>query len=37
MEIIECKDCKNMYDCEHTYLGGCTNGKEWEEESQEEN
>lgn len=28
---IDCKNCKDMYDCERTYLGGCTDGKEWED------
>lgn len=28
---IICQDCKNVYRCEFTYLGGCTNGEEWEE------
>ena len=23
-----------MYDCERTYLGGCTDGEEWEEPMQ---
>ncbi|MBQ9113890.1 MAG: hypothetical protein IJY05_03100 [Clostridia bacterium] len=29
-KYIDCKDCQNQYDCERTYLGGCTDGKEWE-------
>jgi hypothetical protein len=29
MEYTECKDCKNMYKCEHTYIGGCSNGSPW--------
>lgn len=37
MKIIECKDCKNMYDCEYTYLLGCIDGEEWTEEPQEDN
>ena len=28
-KLIECVNCKNMYDCERTYLGGCTDGEEW--------
>ncbi len=32
MNYIECKDCAYQYDCERTYLGGCTDGKEWEQE-----
>ena len=35
MKIIECKDCKNIYDCERTYLGGCTDGEEWTDVSKE--
>ena len=31
MKFIDCKDCKYIYDCERTYLGGCTDGAEWEE------
>ena len=31
LKYIDCKDCKYMYDCERTYLGGCTDGAEWEE------
>lgn len=31
-KYIDCKDCQNQYDCERTYLGGCTDGKEFEEE-----
>jgi predicted RND superfamily exporter protein len=31
---IQCKDCKNIYHCEHTYLGGCTNGQEWSEDEE---
>lgn len=27
--IVDCKDCKEMYHCEKTYLGGCTDGKVW--------
>ena len=34
MEYIECKDCKNIYDCEYTYLGGCTDGTEWSEDEE---
>ena len=30
-KIIDCKDCKYQYDCERTYLGGCTDGKRWED------
>ena len=31
-KYVECQNCKYQYDCERTYLGGCTDGKEWEEE-----
>jgi hypothetical protein len=31
-KYIDCKDCQNQYDCERTHLGGCTDGKEFEEE-----
>ena len=30
-KYIDCKDCQEQYDCERTYLGGCTDGKKWEE------
>ena len=30
-KYVECHNCKEQYDCERTYLGGCTDGKEWEE------
>lgn len=29
--VVECNDCKNVYDCERTYLGGCTDGEKWED------
>ena len=35
-KYVECKDCKEQYDCERTYLGGCTDGKKWEEENEGE-
>ena len=28
---IDCHKCKHRYDCERTYLGGCTDGEEWSE------
>ena len=37
MKFIECKNCTNIYDCERTYLGGCTDGEEWESVSEEKN
>ena len=30
-KYVECQNCQEQYDCERTYLGGCTDGKEWEE------
>lgn len=35
-KYVECQNCKYQYDCERTYLGGCTDGKEWEEEDEGE-
>ena len=29
--VVDCHDCSEMYHCEKTYLGGCTDGKAWEE------
>ena len=34
--LVECHNCKYQYECERTYLGGCTDGKEWEEDDAEE-
>ena len=34
--LVDCHNCKYQYECERTYLGGCTDGKEWEEEEAEE-
>lgn len=31
-KFVYCNDCKNMYYCERTYFGGCTDGIEWSEE-----
>ena len=31
-KYIECHNCQKQYDCERTYLGGCTDGKEWEDD-----
>lgn len=33
-KYIECNNCKNIWDCERTYLGGCTDGEEWNEEKE---
>ncbi len=30
-KYVECQNCQEQYDCERTYLGGCTDGKEWKE------
>lgn len=27
--LVYCSECKYQYDCERTYLGACTDGKEW--------
>lgn len=35
-KYIECKDCRYIYYCQLTYLLGCTDGKEWGEESEDE-
>lgn len=29
---VECYNCNYKWDCERTYLGGCTDGKEIDEE-----
>ena len=34
-DIVDCKDCAYQYDCERTYLGCCTDGKNWGEEEKE--
>lgn len=31
-KFVDCHNCKNMWDCERTYLGGCTDGEKWEKE-----
>ena len=36
-KYVECQNCKYQYDCERTYLGGCTDGKEWGCENDDEN
>jgi hypothetical protein len=35
-KIVDCKDCAYQYDCERTYLGCCSDGKEWGEEDAED-
>lgn len=32
-KYVECQNCKEQYDCERTYLGGCTDGKQWEKQA----
>ena len=32
---LPCYDCAMHYDCERTYLGGCTDGKKWEEQNED--
>ena len=34
MKYVDCHKCQYMYDCEYTYLGGCTDGKEWEDDNE---
>lgn len=34
MRYVDCHNCKYMYDCERTYLGGCTDGEEWEDDNE---
>lgn len=34
-KIIKCEDCQEMYYCEYTYLGGCTDGKQWNKKEKE--
>lgn len=34
-KYIECFGCKYMYECDRTYLGGCTDGEEWNDEEDE--
>ena len=34
-KYVECQNCKYQYDCERTYLGGCTDGEEWSEDEDE--
>lgn len=31
--LVNCHNCRFMYDCERTYLGGCTEGEEYPEEA----
>ena len=35
-KYIECHNCKYQYDCDRTYLGGCTDCEEWGEEEEKE-
>ena len=34
-KYVECHNCENQYDCERTYLGGCTDGQEWSEKTED--
>ena len=34
MKYVDCHNCKNIYDCERTYLGGCTDGEEWGDDNE---
>jgi hypothetical protein len=34
-KYLNCHNCKNVYDCDKTYLGGCTDGTEWVEDGNE--
>ena len=36
VKMVDCWNCKYQYDCERTYLGGCTDGEEWSEEKENE-
>lgn len=36
-KYVECVNCKKMYDCERTYLCGCTDGEKWYDEEEKEN
>jgi hypothetical protein len=33
-KFVKCYECKNAWDCERNYLGGCTDGEEWNEEKE---
>lgn len=33
-KYVDCQNCEYQYDCDKTYLGGCTDGKEWGEEKE---
>jgi hypothetical protein len=34
--IVKCENCVLMYRCPRTYLGGCTDGIEWDIPKKEE-
>jgi hypothetical protein len=35
-EFVECENCVFMYRCTRTYLGGCTDGIEWDKKEEKE-
>ena len=35
-EVVKCENCKLFYECEYSYLGGCTNGIKWNEQEKDE-
>ena len=37
MKMIECKNCKYMYNCQYTCWGSCDNGLEFEKEESMKN
>lgn len=36
-KIVKCEGCIYMYQCERTYLGGCTDGEEWSKKEMTQN
>ena len=28
-KVVVCTECRKIYECGRTYLGGCTDGKRW--------
>lgn len=35
VKMVYCWNCKYKYDCERTYLGGCTDGEEFSDNEME--
>ena len=35
-KYVECKNCQYFYECAKTYLFGCTHGKEWGEDEEDD-